>query len=129
MTVFIQYSQTMYITSQCSGRYYLISDVVENIHFRMKLTISKLNFTLITYHFNAIYNCITNESNCLALIKERSKQVDWKSVECVFEDVGNKSVRLHPLHCDVEYFDCSGWKLRTIYFIFRSLKLILAGYY
>ena len=42
-----------------------------------------------------------------------------------------QQVGLHPLHCDVEYFDCNGWKLRTIYFIFRSLTiswLLLANF-
>ena len=59
-------------------------------------------------------------------VKTSGLKISWVRIRRRRQQVG-----LHPLHCDVEYFVCNWWKLRTIYFFFRGLTiswLLLANF-
>ena len=78
------------------------------------------------YQFGLIYDCVTTDSNVLhqsylqrlSCINIRCSSRKWGRLKKDFEfrisilcfRWHTQQVSLRPLHCDVECFDCGGWK-------------------
>ena len=86
--------------------------------FSIHLILHKLY--IFYYQINSIYKCIIIESNVLHWSVSYWENIYCKIFLyslCKYQWIETQlwKVILHPLHCDIEFFDCDRWKSQLMY--------------